>query len=197
MARTRAISAAMMAWPAMSPRTRTMRALAMRGLARLRELAFEILVERHAIGEQIVDARAGLARHAEHDVAIADARAGGERVARMCFCGVSPSAIAAAMPPCAQAEDAPAPSGAAATTVTGRGASFSAQNSPARPPPTMRMSELGMSADILMSPSLARREATRSSIACAAGWLRFARNDDRIKAARQRQRYPDRSSAAR
>ena len=55
---------------------------------------------------------------------------------------LSPSATAAAMPPCAQAVDAPSPSGAAEITVTGRGASFSAQNRPARPPPTMTTSSV-------------------------------------------------------
>ena len=61
-------------------------------------------------------------------------------VSRACASGVSPSATAAAMPPCAQALDAPSPSGAAVMMVTGRGASFSAQNRPASPPPMMRMS---------------------------------------------------------
>ena len=56
--------------------------------------------------------------------------------------GVSPSPSAAAMPPCAQAEDAPSPIGAAVTMVTGRGASFSAQNRPASPPPTMTTSSM-------------------------------------------------------
>ena len=46
------------------------------------------------------------------------------------------------MPPCAHAVEAPWPSGAAEITVTGRGASFSAQNSPARPPPTMTTSSV-------------------------------------------------------
>src|SRR5690242_12636237 len=58
-------------------------------------------------------------------------------VSAACASGLSPTATAAAMPPCAQALDAPSPSGAAVITVTGRGASFSAQNNPARPPPTM------------------------------------------------------------
>ncbi len=37
------------------------------------------------------------------------------------------------MPPWARADEAPSPIGAAVTTVTGRGASFSAQNKPAKP----------------------------------------------------------------
>src|SRR5215218_191582 len=61
-------------------------------------------------------------------------------VSAACASGVSPSAIAAAMPPCAHADDAPCPSGAAEISVTGRGASLSAQNNPARPPPTMMTS---------------------------------------------------------
>jgi hypothetical protein len=64
------------------------------------------------------------------------------RVSARCFSTESPGDIAAAMPPCAQAEDAPSPSGAAEISVTGRGASFSAQNSPARPPPTMTTSSV-------------------------------------------------------
>ena len=47
--------------------------------------------------------------------------------------GLSPSASAAAMPACAQTLDAPSPSGAPETTVTGSGASLSAVNRPARP----------------------------------------------------------------
>src|SRR5262245_35912896 len=58
-------------------------------------------------------------------------------VSRACASGVSSWVTAAAMPPWAQALEAPSPSAAAVTMVTGRGASFSAQNRPARPPPTM------------------------------------------------------------
>src|SRR5438270_1677298 len=61
-------------------------------------------------------------------------------VSAACASGVSPSATAAAMPPCAHADDAPSPSGAAEINVTGRGASLSAQNNPASPPPTMTTS---------------------------------------------------------
>ena len=61
-------------------------------------------------------------------------------VSAACASALSPSAIAAAMPPCAHAVEAPWPSGAAEITVTGRGASFKAQNNPARPPPTMTIS---------------------------------------------------------
>src|ERR1700743_874091 len=61
-------------------------------------------------------------------------------VSAACDSAVSPSATAAAMPPCAHALDAPSPSGAAAMTVTRRGASLSAQNNPARPAPTMTTS---------------------------------------------------------
>src|SRR6185437_12942971 len=63
-------------------------------------------------------------------------------VSAACASALSPSATAAAMPPCAQALDAPSPSGAAEISVTGRGASFSAQNNPARPPPTMTTSSV-------------------------------------------------------
>ena len=62
----------------------------------------------------------------------------------------SPSPIAAAMPPCAQAEDAPCPSGTGVSTVQGKGASFSAVKSPARPPPMMRMEGMGVSGAAIM-----------------------------------------------
>src|SRR5262245_52020648 len=58
-------------------------------------------------------------------------------VSRAWASGVSPSATAAAMPPCAHALDAPCPIGAAVSTVTGRGLSLSAQNKPTMPPPMM------------------------------------------------------------
>src|SRR5579883_2798441 len=63
-------------------------------------------------------------------------------VSAACASALSLSASAAAMPPCAQADDAPCPSGAAEITVTGRGASFSAQNRPASPPPMMTTSSV-------------------------------------------------------
>src|ERR1700688_3001168 len=58
-------------------------------------------------------------------------------VSATCFSTESPGASAAPMPPGAQAEEAPSPIGAAASTVTGRGARRSAANSPASPPPRM------------------------------------------------------------
>ena len=74
-------------------------------------------------------------------------------VSAACASGLSPSATAAAMPPCAHADDAPCPSGAAEISVTGRGASFSAQNRPARPPPTMTTSSVaaGEVVDVVVS----------------------------------------------
>src|SRR3954447_22536711 len=63
-------------------------------------------------------------------------------VSAACASGLSPSATAAAMPPCAHADEAPCPSGAADINVTGRGASLSAQNSPASPPPMMMTSSV-------------------------------------------------------
>ena len=54
--------------------------------------------------------------------------------------GESLSSMAAAIPPCAQTDEAPSPIGEAVTTVTGRGASFSAQKRPASPPPTITTS---------------------------------------------------------
>ena len=50
---------------------------------------------------------------------------------------LSPLPTAAATPPCAQADEAPVPSGFGDSTVTGRGASLSAVKSPASPAPTM------------------------------------------------------------
>src|SRR5215475_11249432 len=63
-------------------------------------------------------------------------------VSAACASALSPSDTAAAMPPCAQALEAPSPNGAAEMRVTGRGASFSAQNNPASPPPTMTTSSV-------------------------------------------------------
>src|SRR6266496_3126473 len=63
-------------------------------------------------------------------------------VSATCFSTESPGAMAAAMPPCAQAEEAPSPIGAAASTVTGRGARRRAANRPASPPPRMMTSSL-------------------------------------------------------
>src|SRR5690606_29660659 len=63
----------------------------------------------------------------------------------------------------AQAEEAPSPIGAAVRMVTGRGASFSAQNRPARPPPTMTTSsmpfqERGEKSALDMAPPLVGTE---------------------------------------
>src|SRR5258705_4285657 len=69
---------------------------------------------------------------------------------------LSPSAPAAAMPPCAHAVEAPWPSGAAEITMTGRGASFNAQNSPARPPPMMTTSVLRVRSSNMSTPSAHR-----------------------------------------
>ena len=78
--------------------------------------------------------RAGASRASQRDVS-STRPAPAAIVSAACASGLSPRRHAAAMPPCAQAVEAPSPSGAAAITVTGRGASFSAQNRPARPPP--------------------------------------------------------------
>ena len=63
-------------------------------------------------------------------------------VSSRCLATVSPGETAAAIPAWAQADDAPVPIGAAVITVTGFGASFSAQNRPAKPPPTIRISSV-------------------------------------------------------
>ncbi len=52
----------------------------MRGLAADRELAFEVAVERHAIGEQVMDAWRGLARDPERDRFVDETAADGDGV---------------------------------------------------------------------------------------------------------------------
>ena len=114
----------------------------MRGFAADREPAFEVAVEGNAVAQQIVDARGGFARESERDCFVDQAGADRDRIGGMRLGRCRPRQTAAAMPPCAQAVEAPSPSGAAEITVTGRGASFSAQNRPARPPPTMTTSSV-------------------------------------------------------
>src|SRR4051812_4094041 len=80
-------------------------------------------------------------------------------VSARCFSMESPGATAAAMPPCAHADDAPSPIGAAEITVTGRGASFRAQNSPAKPPPTMTTSSATSGSAALPRSSIASLRA--------------------------------------
>ena len=89
--------------------------------------------------------RAGASRASSRAIFSSTRPAPAAIVSVACASALSPSAIAAAMPPCAHAVEAPSPSGAAEITMTGRGASFSAQNSPARPPPTITTSLLGLS----------------------------------------------------
>src|SRR6218665_1699143 len=68
---------------------------------------------------------------------------------------LSPAPTAAATPPCAQAEDAPKPSGLGDNTVTGRGASLRAVNRPARPAPTIRApSAFRLLSKVVMAGSL-------------------------------------------
>ncbi len=85
-----------------------------RGLARDLQTALEIAVERHAIGQQIAT-RSGASRAMASARAASTMPAPAAIVSRACASGVSPSATAAAMPPCAQAVDEPVPSGAAVT----------------------------------------------------------------------------------
>src|SRR5437899_6528580 len=99
--------------------------------------------------------RAGASRHMSRASFSSTRPAPAATVSRACACGVSPSATAAAMPPCAQALDAPSPIGAAVRIVTGRGASLSPQNRPAMPPPMITTS-CGLSAiafDSALAPS--------------------------------------------
>ena len=150
--RTAAISACMMAAPAPSPLTCTMRRAewaascdgaepALRGRGR---------TARHSCSRSSTRAR-GLAATDRATVSGSTRPAPAAIVSAACGSGLSPSPTAAAMPPCAQADEAPSPSGAAASTATGSGASFSAQNRPARPPPTIRMSAFGHCGFDLMS----------------------------------------------
>ena len=185
----------MIALPAMSPRTCTMRRAEWAASCATASLPCEVAVERHAVAQQVVDARRRLAGEAQRDVLVDEAGADRDRVGGVRF-GVSPSPTAAAMPPCAQALEAPSPSGAAEMTVTGRGASFSAQNRPARPPPTMTTSSMSFGEEVVAHVTGLLRHAgldlrhsacgahVRTLIAMAAGRPRFradalmrARND--------------------
>ncbi len=112
--------------------------LGMGGLARGRQLPIRV-IEGHAIGEKIVYARAGFARHAERDLRIDDAGAGFQRVL-----GVALRRIRVEHAP---RRRRPAPrrrrrlrgwSPASARRHAAARAS-NAQNRPARPPPTMRI----------------------------------------------------------
>ena len=107
----------------------------MRRLAGEAEMTFEVLVERHAVAQQILDALACLAREQQRNFLIDDAGPGAI-VSAAWSSALSPSASAAAMPPCAHRLDAPSPKCAAEMMVTGRGASLSAVNRPASPAPT-------------------------------------------------------------
>ncbi len=90
-------------------------------------------------------------------------------VSLACSSGLSLGSTAAATPPCAQAEDEPSPKGAATSRVTGSGASFSAQKSPASPPPTMRMSDLGMTPSRTAYLTAIIRSTERRARAASAG----------------------------
>ena len=80
-----------------------------------------------------------LRRRRSGDVLIDDAGAGGDGVGCV-RSGMSPSANGRGDATLGPDARRPAPSGAAASTVTGIGASFSAVNRPASPPPTMTTS---------------------------------------------------------
>ena len=53
------------------------------GLLCDRELAFEVAIERHAVAQQVVDARAGFACQSERYGLIDQAGADGDRIGRM------------------------------------------------------------------------------------------------------------------
>ena len=133
MRRTASTSAAMIAAPAMSPRTCTTRRSEWAASRDSVEVALEVAGRRarHSRGGR----GRGPARRATIRRAIFSSTmpAPAAMVSARCFSIESPAAMAAAMPPCAQAEDAPSPIGAAASMVTGRGARRSAQNRPGEP----------------------------------------------------------------
>ncbi len=111
----------------------------MGGLAGQQELAFEIPIEGDAVTQQILDARRSLGHHHPGHRLIDDAGTGGQRIGHMLVHRIARAHCGgdAALRP---GRGRPLPDRAAASTVTGRGASFSAQNNPANPPPTMRIS---------------------------------------------------------
>ncbi len=137
--RTAAISACMIAAPAPSPFTRTMRRAEW---AASREGTRRPSASRSNGAPKLKrsSTRARASRATESAIASSTTPAPAATVSAACNSGLSPSLTAAATPPCAQTEDEPSPIGAAASTVTGNGASFRAQNRPASPPPTIRMS---------------------------------------------------------
>ena len=140
-ARTAAMRDCMMAAPAISPRTRTMRRsewAASRDCTRWPSRSLSKGTPKLKRSRT----RSPASRAMPSVIASSTMPPPAASVSAVCFSGVSPSAIAAAMPPCAQAEDAPSPRGDVANTVTGRGLSLSAQNRPARPPPTMTTEEV-------------------------------------------------------
>ncbi len=61
----------------------------MRGFLRDREPACEVAVERHAVAQQVVDARGRLAGEAERDILVDEAGADRDGVGRMRFGGVA------------------------------------------------------------------------------------------------------------
>ena len=89
MARTASINAAMIALPAMSPRTCTMRRAECAASCDDREPAFEVAIERNAVVQEIVDARAGFARQSKRDRLVDQARADRDRVGGMRFRAVA------------------------------------------------------------------------------------------------------------
>ena len=138
--RTAATSAAMIAAPGLVAAHVHDAARRMRGLAPDRQTAFEVLVERHAV----VRAGRGCAPAPRAPSRARPSRRRGRRRPRSCRAH-APPACRLRRPP---RRCRPAPrrstrlrrSARRSTMVTGRGASFSAQNRPASPPPTMTTS---------------------------------------------------------
>ena len=163
----------MIARPATSPFTRTMRR---RECAASREGVKTPSADRDRTGVPIAArssiARARFLRHAERDVA----RRRGRRRPRPCRRRDFP-ACRLPRPP---RRCRPAPkrtsrcirSGVGAKIATGVGASFSAQNTPARPPPTMRMGGEFSRIDAQSTATAASRASAAASRSIAASTRR-------------------------
>ena len=79
----------MIAAPAMSPLTWTMRRAEWAASRDISEMALEVAIEGHAVVEEIVDARGGVGNHEAGDLFVDDAGAGGDRIGEMALDGIA------------------------------------------------------------------------------------------------------------
>ena len=107
------------------------------GLQALHEAAAVVAVEGDAQRGEAADGVRPFAGEQKRHVRIDQARRRRRRCRRRAARGCRPAPSAAAMPPCAQADEQPESSGPADSTMVLRGAAASAAESPARPAPTM------------------------------------------------------------